>query len=88
MISICMLKLCGDSICQDPEIILKTFLRNATFPLESKKTNVVPIHKKGDKETIEDYRPVSLLPIFREVFECLLYDTNFLRIITFKSIWV
>ena len=52
------------------------------------KTNVVPIHKKGDKETIEDYRPVSLLPIFREVFECLLYDTNFLRIITFKSIWV
>ena len=37
MISICMLKLCGDSICQPLEIIFKMSLRNGRFPLEGKK---------------------------------------------------
>ena len=60
MISIRMLKLCGDSICQTLEIIFKACLRNGRFPLEGKKANVVPIHKKGDKQRIESYRPVSL----------------------------
>ena len=72
-----MPKLCGDSICQPPEVIFKTVLRNATFPLEWKKANVVPIHAKDDKQTIENYRPVSLLPIYRKIFERLLYDTMF-----------
>ena len=49
MISIRMLKLCGDSICKPLELIFKTCLRNGRFPLEWKKANVVPIHKKGDK---------------------------------------
>ena len=78
MISIHMLKLCGDSICKPLELIFKTCLRNARFPLEWKKANVVPIHKKGDKQTIKNYRPVSLLPIFGKIFERLLYDTMFI----------
>ena len=48
MIIICMLKLCGDSICQPLEIIFKTYLGNCRFPLETKKANVVPIYKKGN----------------------------------------
>ena len=39
------------------------------------KANVVPIHKKGDKQTIKNYRPVSLLPICGKTIERLLYDT-------------
>ena len=42
-----------------------------------KKTNIAPIHKKGDKQTIKNYRPVSLLPICGKLFERLLYDTMF-----------
>ena len=42
-----------------------------------KKANVVPIHTKDDKQTIENYRPVSLPPICRKIFERLLYDTMF-----------
>ena len=42
-----------------------------------KKTNVVTIHKKGDKQTIKSDRPVSLLPICEKIFERLLYDTMF-----------
>ena len=33
-ISICMLKICGDSICRPLKIILKTCLRAGKFPLE------------------------------------------------------
>ena len=43
--------------------------------MEWKKANVVPIYKKGDKQTINNYRPVSLLPICGKIFERLLYDT-------------
>ena len=62
MISICMLKLCGDSICKHLELIFKTCLQNGRFPMEWKKANVVPIHKKGDRHT-KNYHPVSFLPI-------------------------
>ena len=64
MISIRTLKLCGDSICKPLEITFKTCLRNGRFPLEWKKGNVVPSYKKGDKRTIKNYRPVSLLHIY------------------------
>ena len=53
---------------------LKTCLRTTIFPLEWKKANIVPIHKKGDKQTIINYRPVSLLPICGKIFERLLYN--------------
>ena len=36
--------------------------------------NIVPIHKKGDKQTVINYRPVSLLPICGKIFERLLYN--------------
>ena len=75
MITIRMLKLYGDSICKRLELIFKTCLRNGRFPLERKKASVVPIHKKGDKQTIKNHRPVSLLPICDKIFERLLYDT-------------
>ena len=45
MISVCMLKICGESISQLSNLALKkvSFLKN------EKKANVVPVHKKGDK---------------------------------------
>ena len=79
-ISIRMLKICGDSICRFLNIIFKTFFRMGKFPLEWKKTNIVPLHKKGDKQTVINYRPVSHLPICGKIFERLLYNKilNFL----------
>ena len=45
--------------------------------MEKSHVNVVPIHKKGDKQTITNYHLVSLLPICGKIFERLLYDTLF-----------
>ena len=37
----------------------------------------MPIHKKGDKQTLKNYRPVSLLPICGKIFERLIYNKMF-----------
>ena len=36
--------------------------------------NVVPIYKKGDKQCLENYRPVSLLSICGKIFERLIFN--------------
>ena len=69
-----MINICGDSICRTLNIIFKTCLRMGKFPLETKIANIVPIHKKGDKQTVINYRPVSLLPICGKILERLLYN--------------
>ena len=72
-----MLKLSQKSILKPLKLILENCLRNRLFPDQWKKANVVPIHKKGDKQLIENYRPVSLLPIFGKVFERLVFNSMF-----------
>ena len=75
-ISIRILKICGDSICRPLNIIFKTCLHTGKLPLEWKKNNIVPIHKKGDKQTAINYRPVSLLVIRGKIFQRMLYNEN------------
>ena len=49
-------------------------LKLVFFLLNGKKTNIVPIHEKGDKQTLENYRPVSVLPICGKILERLLFN--------------
>ena len=53
MINICMLKPCGISIFKALELIFKSCLVNGVFSLEWKKANVVPVHKKNEKESLK-----------------------------------
>ena len=48
-ISIRMLKLCASSISKPLFVFFKHSLENECFPREWKETNIVQIHKKGDK---------------------------------------
>ena len=76
-ISIRMLKICGSTIYRPLEIIFKEALSTGLFPSEWKKRNIVPIYKKGDKQVLKNYRPVSLLPICGKVFERLIFNEMF-----------
>ena len=44
------------------------------YPNTWKSANVTPIHKKNDKQSIKNYRPISLLPICAKIFEKIVFD--------------
>ena len=67
-ISIRMLKLCESAISEPLYLILKNCLSSNTFPDVWKKANVIQVHKKGDRQVLKNYRPVSLL------FEKLIFN--------------
>ena len=73
-ISIRMLKLCESAITEQLYLIFKNCLSSNTFPDVWKKANVIPVHKKGDKQVLKNYRPVSLLPICGKIFEKLIFN--------------
>ena len=52
-------------------------MESGFFPSERKKRNVVPIHKKDDKQCLQSYRLVSLLPICGKIFEMLIFNEIF-----------
>ena len=58
-------------------LIFNQCIDSGIYPCEWKKANAVPIHKKGDKQTLKNYRPVSLLPICSKIFERLIYNEMF-----------
>ena len=68
-LSVRLLKICNSSIVKPLSIILKNCLQSGSFPNNWKKSNGVPIHKKGDKQLLQKYCPVSLLPICGKISE-------------------
>ena len=68
ILSIRMIKLCGNSICKPLSILFKDCLNEAKFPHEWKKANLVTVRKRGNKQSPENYRPISLLPICSKIF--------------------
>ena len=45
------------------------FLGNGIFPNKLKTGSITPIYKKGDSRCLDNYRPVSTLPIFGKILE-------------------
>jgi hypothetical protein len=45
-----------------------------SFPDELKIGKITPIYKKENEELLENYRPVSMLPIFGKIFEKIIYS--------------
>ena len=72
-----MLKICDLAIIEPLSIIFRNCINHSTFPDLWKKSNICPIHKKGDKQIINNYRPVSLLPICGKIFEKLIFNSLF-----------
>ena len=76
-LSIRMLQVGSESISKPLSIIFRNYLKAGYFPTVWKKANVVPVHKKGNKQILSNYRPVSLLPICSKLFEKIIFNTIF-----------
>ena len=44
-------------------------MKLGTFPDAFKIAQVIPLFKGGDKENVNSYRPISLLPVLGKLFE-------------------
>ena len=73
-ISIRMIKICDSELGKPLSIIFNNCIKTGIFPYTWKKSNVIPVHKKNDKQLINNYRPVSLLPIFGKMFERIIFN--------------
>ena len=67
-----ILKNCSKTLALPLSIIFEISYNSGMLPSEWKSANIVPIHKKGAKDDVENYRPVSLTCLAMKIFERLL----------------
>ena len=48
-------------------------LKSGTFPEKMKTARVTPVFKSGDTSLMTNYRPISALPCFSNMFERVMY---------------
>ena len=81
-ISTRMIKLSDIALVLPLRIIFANCLRRGLFPAIWKYANIVPVHKKNEKTLKENYRPISLLPIFGKILEKLMYDSLYSHLVS------
>jgi hypothetical protein len=69
-----ILKISAPFISSPLSYICNKSMLSGTYPSKLKYAMVKPLLKKGDKENVANYRPISLLTSFSEVFERIMYD--------------
>ena len=79
-ISIRMIKICDKSLLKPLIILFENSTKSSCYPDIWKRSNIIPVHKKNDKQLVNNYRPISLLPIFGKIFEKIIFNKiyNFL----------
>ena len=81
-ISVRMIKFSDVALVNPLKIIFTNCLRRGRFPKIWKYANVVPVHKKNEKNVKGNYRPISLLPIFGKILEKLVYDSLYSHLVS------
>ena len=64
-----ILKNCAVSLAYPLAVMFKVSYNTGSIPREWKMAHIVPIHKKGPKENVENYRPISLTSLVMKTFE-------------------
>ena len=79
-ISITLLKKCAKFLSGHLSGFFNYFMDKGVFPGILKVGKITPIFKKGDPQMLDNYRPISLLPVFGKIFERVIYNRlyNFL----------
>jgi hypothetical protein len=64
-----ILKRCARSLAYPLSLLFNLSFSTGVIPPDWKLASVVPIHKKGDKSLVDNYRPISLTSLVMKVFE-------------------
>ena len=57
--------------------IFNVSITSEQFPSEWKAARVIPIFKKGQRTMLDNYRPISILPVVSKLMERILHDQMF-----------
>ena len=75
-----MIKICDKSLLKPLTLLFEYSVKKSCYPDIWKRSNIIPVHKKNDKQLVTNYRPITLLPIFGKLFEKIIFNRiyNFL----------
>ncbi|XP_062529771.1 uncharacterized protein LOC134200606 [Bombyx mori] len=65
--------------------IFNLCLSNGTFPSCLKKAVIIPIHKSGERDKVQNYRPISIFPSISKLLERLI-NTRLVRYLESNSL--
>jgi len=72
-ISIRLLQLTAQTICVSLSKLLSSSFIQGKVPSQWKQANVTPVYKKGERQNITNYRPISLLSVVAKLQERIVY---------------
>ena len=72
MISARLLKECTDLISYSLCEIFNYSI--SSFPEEWKCSKFIPLFKQGERADVNNYRPISIIPVVAKAFERIIYD--------------
>ena len=73
-VSPAVLKQCAKELTPSLVTLFNLSMEQSKVPTSWKLANVIPVHKKGDRNPVSNYRPVSLLVILSKVMEYCIYN--------------
>lgn len=68
-----IIKTCINEILAVLTYLINESFSSGIFPEALKLSIVKPLYKKGEKDDVNNYRPITLIPIFSKIFEKCMY---------------
>ena len=70
-------KAAGPVISEHLVFLINTSLSEGIFPSSLKLAKVLPLHKNGSNDYVNNYRPISLLVVWSKIFERAVFNRIF-----------
>ena len=69
-----MIKICDKSLLKASILLFQNSAKLPCFTNIWKRSNIITVHKKNDKQVVENYGPISLLLIFGKILEKKIFN--------------
>lgn len=75
-----IIKICRHELSFPLYLLYNRILQSRVIPSRWKTALVTPVHKKGDKNLANNYRPISITPIFSKVLEQFIHTAIYTHV--------
>ena len=79
-----LLKIAAPYIAESVTYICNQSIKTSQFPEKWKKAKVTPLHKGGPKDDLNNYRPISILPVMSKFLEKHIHDSLMTYLVKFN----